>query len=120
MNIPTDAIPGGPPSTAGGQDEEAAKRAAEQEMRKDVIARILEPAARERLSRISLVSQQRAQQIEAVLIRMAQGGQLRSKVTETQLIDLLDQFEEVQDSGKTNKSKIIYQRRKDLDDDFDI
>lgn len=43
------------------------------------------------MSRIALVSQQRSQQIEAILLRMAQGGQLRSKVTENQLIDLLDQ-----------------------------
>ena len=43
------------------------------------------------VSRIALVSQERYQQIQTVLLRMAQGGQLRSKVTEAQLIDLLDQ-----------------------------
>ncbi|KAF6765092.1 PDCD5-related protein [Ephemerocybe angulata] len=77
---------------AGPSDEEQAKRAAdEQQMRRDMLATILDVGARERLSRIAMVSQQRSQQIEGILFRMAQGGQLRNKVTEQQLIDLLDQ-----------------------------
>lgn len=43
------------------------------------------------MARIALVSPQRSQQIEAILLRMAQTGQLRGKVTEGQLIDLLEQ-----------------------------
>ena len=42
------------------------------------------------MARIALVSQDRARQIEAILLRMAQSGQLRGRVTEEQLIDLLD------------------------------
>ncbi|KAF5324934.1 hypothetical protein D9611_004585 [Ephemerocybe angulata] len=87
---------------AGPSDEEQAKRAAdEQQMRRDMLATILDVGARERrelddehaasVSRIAMVSQQRSQQIEGILFRMAQGGQLRNKVTEQQLIDLLDQ-----------------------------
>lgn len=41
------AIPQETP-TATGSNDEAAKRAAEDEMRRSVLARILEPAARER------------------------------------------------------------------------
>lgn len=43
------------------------------------------------VARISLVSPERSKQIEAILLRMAQTGQLRGKVTEPQLIDLLEQ-----------------------------
>lgn len=43
------------------------------------------------VSRIALVSPERAKQIEAILFRMAQSGQLRGRVTETQLIGLLEQ-----------------------------
>lgn len=43
------------------------------------------------VSRIALVSPQRSQQIEAILLRMAQTGQLRGRVSENQLIDLLEQ-----------------------------
>ena len=107
MNIPSDIVPGGPGGERSG--EEAAQKAAqEQELRNDLLTRILEPAAKERcmrftvfppanvpdlklVSRIGLVSKERFQQIQTVLLRMAQGGQLRSKVTEAQLIDLLDQ-----------------------------
>ena len=43
------------------------------------------------VARISLVSPERSKQIETILLRMAQTGQLRGKVTENQLIDLLEQ-----------------------------
>ena len=42
------------------------------------------------VARIALVSEDRARQIEAILLRMAQTGQLRGRVTEEQLIDLLE------------------------------
>lgn len=37
------------------------------------------------------MSPERAQQIEAILLRMVQAGQLRGRVSEEQLIGLLDQ-----------------------------
>lgn len=43
------------------------------------------------VSRIALVSPQRSQQIEGILLRMAQSGQLRGRITENQLIELLEQ-----------------------------
>lgn len=43
------------------------------------------------VSRISLVSPERSRQIEMILLRMAQGGQLKGRVSENQLIELLDQ-----------------------------
>ena len=43
------------------------------------------------VARIALVSPQRSQQIESILLRMAQTGQLRGRVSEGQLIDLLEQ-----------------------------
>lgn len=47
------------------------------------------------VSRIALVSPERSRQIESVLVRMAQGGQLRGRVSESQLIDLLEQVSHV-------------------------
>ncbi|KAG6911444.1 hypothetical protein DXG01_014518 [Tephrocybe rancida] len=113
-----DATPSqGAPQSAG--DEEA-KRAQDEQMRRDLMSTVLDPAARERLSRIALVSPERSKQIEGILLRMAQSGQLRGRVSENQLIELLEQMEEAQGKGTTKKSTIVYQRRKDLDDDFDI
>lgn len=43
------------------------------------------------VARIALVSSDRARQVESLLMRMAQTGQLRGRVSEEQLIELLDQ-----------------------------
>ncbi|KAI6117565.1 PDCD5-related protein [Pisolithus croceorrhizus] len=109
-----------PQTPAEPNGEQEARRAAEENMRRDMIATILDGAARERLSRIALVSPERSQQIEAVLLRMAQTGQLRGKVTESQLIELLEQMEEAQSKTNTKKTTIVYQRRRDFDDDDDF
>ncbi|EDR10969.1 uncharacterized protein LACBIDRAFT_316012 [Laccaria bicolor S238N-H82] len=106
------------PDGSGGEDD--AKRAQEEQMRRDLLRTVLATPARERLSRIALVSPDRSKEIETILLKMAQSGQLRGQVTEEQLIDLLDQMEEVRGKTTAKKSTIIYQRRKDLDDDFDI
>ncbi|KAJ3541143.1 hypothetical protein NM688_g6124 [Phlebia brevispora] len=106
------------PQKAG--NDEAAKRAAEEEMKRTVLARILDHAARERLARITLVSQERARQIEAIILRMYQMGQI-TKVTEDQLIRLLEQADDAQSNAQPKKGTIVYQRRKggfDDDDDF--
>lgn len=95
---------------SGASSEEPEKRRAEEQMRRDLLATALEPAARERrmsncllsclysvmdnvstVSRIALVSPTRSNQIESILLRMLQAGQLRGRVSEQQLIDLLEQ-----------------------------
>jgi len=43
------------------------------------------------VSRIAIVKADKARAVEDLLIRMAQGGQVRSKITEKQLIELLEQ-----------------------------
>lgn len=109
-----------PQTPAEPNAEQETQRAAQEAMRRDMIATILDTTARERLSRIALVSPERSQQIEAVLLRMAQTGQLRGKVTESQLIDLLEQMEDAQSKTNTKKTTIVYQRRRDFDDDDDF
>jgi len=112
--------PGQMPGQQPSNEEQEQKRAQEEQMRRDLLTTVLDTAARERLSRIALVSPERSAQIESILLRMAQSGQLRGRVTEAQLIDLLDQMEEAQGKTQSKKPTIIYQRRKDLDDDFDF
>ncbi|KAL0580437.1 hypothetical protein V5O48_001590 [Marasmius crinis-equi] len=108
----------------GSQEDEAkqaqAQAAQEEQMRRDLMATVLDTAARERLSRISLVSPERSRQIEGILLRMAQSGQLRGRVSENQLIELLEQMEEAQGQSKQKKSNIVFQRRRDFDDDDDF
>ncbi|KAG9048377.1 hypothetical protein FS837_013014 [Tulasnella sp. UAMH 9824] len=109
-------------SAGGPSDPDAAeKRKEEDQMRRDLLATVLDSSARERLSRISLVNPSLSKQMESILLRMAQSGQLRSRVTEEQLIGLLEQAEAAQ-AKSAPKTTISYQRRKayDDDDEFDI
>ncbi|KAJ7221753.1 PDCD5-related protein [Mycena pura] len=104
-----------------GAEDEAAKRAQEEQMRRDMMATVLDTAARERLSRIALVSPERSKQIETLLLRMVQSGQIRGRVSEAQFIDLLEQLEDAKGGQATSKkSTIVFQRRKDPDDDLDF
>jgi len=100
-------------------DEDKAKKEQEEQMRRDLLATVLDTAARERLSRIALVSPERSKQIETILLRMAQTGQLRGRVSEEQLIGLLDQMENAKGQAGATKSTIVYHRRKGFDD-FDF
>lgn len=56
------------------------------------------------VSRIALVREGRARAIEDLLIRMARSQQLRGRVTEEQLLGLLDQIEASE--GKQTGSRI--------------
>ncbi|KAK0375345.1 hypothetical protein CLIM01_07296 [Colletotrichum limetticola] len=86
----------------------------EQEARQQILNQILHPEAADRLGRIRLVKEQRAQDVENRLIMLAQSGQLRSKVTETQLKELLEAV-----AGTKEEEKIVVSRRKGWDDDDD-
>ncbi|CAO3664094.1 hypothetical protein G6F70_001431 [Rhizopus microsporus] len=110
---------GGFPS-AGGASKDDAEKSQMEEMRRNMLYQILDNSARERLGRIQMVKADKARAVEDLLIRMAQTNQLRSKVTENQLIDLLGQINR-QESSATS-SRIVYNRRHydDSDEEYDI
>ncbi|CAO3606694.1 unnamed protein product [Mucor fragilis] len=112
--------PAGMGGAAGGSKEDAEKKGQMEEMRRNMLYQILDTSARERLGRIQMVKADKARAVEDLLIRMAQSNQLRSKVTEKQLIDLLGQINQ-QDSSST-QTRIVYNRRQydDSDDDYDL
>lgn len=91
------------------------------EARQHALNQILHPEAADRLGRIRMVKESRATDIENRLIMLAQSGQLRSKVTEEQLKDLLNA---VAENNQKQEEKIVVNRRKaweDEDDDlFDL
>ncbi|KAG7575476.1 hypothetical protein FFLO_00295 [Filobasidium floriforme] len=87
---------GGGPQQPG-QDEEA--RAAqmqakqqEEEMRRGMLGQILEPSARERLSRIAMIRPSQAEAIERQLINLARSGQLTRKLGDDELRSMLEQL----------------------------
>ncbi|KNE72975.1 hypothetical protein AMAG_20649 [Allomyces macrogynus ATCC 38327] len=69
-------------------------------MRKTMLMSVLDNDARERLARIAIVKPQNARAVEDMILRMAQTGQLRGKVGEDQLIDLLGNISESKQSTK--------------------
>jgi programmed cell death protein 5 len=84
------------------------------EARKNILDQILHPEAADRLGRIRLVKEQRATEVENRLIMLAQTGQLRQKVTEEQLKELLNAVADNKD-----EEKIVVNRRKGWDDEDD-
>ncbi|CDU25450.1 uncharacterized protein SPSC_05343 [Sporisorium scitamineum] len=108
---------GGSGGGAGGKNQED-QAAQQEEMKRQMLSRILDAEARERLSRIGLVKPQKARQITDLLIRMAQSGQIRGRITEDQLIDLLDQVDQAS-SADSGAGKITFTRKKTVQDDDD-
>ncbi|KAL2758455.1 hypothetical protein ACRALDRAFT_2100023, partial [Sodiomyces alcalophilus JCM 7366] len=90
-------------------------RQQEAEKRQYILNQILHPEAADRLGRIRLVKEQRATEVENRLIMLAQTGQLRQKVTETQLKELLSAV-----ADNREEEKIVVSRRKGWDDDDDL
>lgn len=86
--------------------------------RQSILDQILEPAAADRLGRIRLVKESRAVDVENRLITLARSGQLRAKVSEDQLKDILAAVSEAQEEQQPQK--ITVTRRKGWDDDDDL
>ncbi|KAF3482336.1 uncharacterized protein GIQ15_05095 [Arthroderma uncinatum] len=102
---------GGP--SGGGSDDD--QRSKENEARQSILSQILLPEAADRLGRIRLVKESRATDIENRLIMLARSGQLRQKVTEDQLKELLNAVAE-----NKEEKKIVINRRGGWDDDDDL
>ncbi|KAK9898695.1 hypothetical protein P389DRAFT_188149 [Cystobasidium minutum MCA 4210] len=121
------ASPSGPSGgqQQGGPEEAAARAAEEEESRRTIMSQILDPQARERLSRIALVRPERARSLEQLIVRMARSGQIRGRVNDEQLLSLLDQVAQAESGGASgggsSRSKITVQRRQDklISDDED-
>lgn len=109
---------GSPSGGEGGQEDQQRQR--EAEARTTLLAQILTPPAADRLGRIRLVKESRATDVENRLIMLARTGQLRQKVTEEQLKELLGAVSEQQ---QKEEERIVVTRRKgggwDDDDDLD-
>lgn len=75
----------------------------------------MHPEAADRLGRIRLVKESRAVEVENRLLVLARTGQLRQKVTEDQLKELLSSL-----ADSHGEEKIVVSRRKGWEDEDDL
>ncbi|PFX32301.1 programmed cell death protein 5-like [Stylophora pistillata] len=94
------------------QQQEAMQR--EAEMKNSLLSQILEQGARARLNSIALVKPEKAKMMESMLIQMARSGQIAGKLSESQLVSLLQEVSE-----RTQKKTTVKFNRKRLDDSDD-
>ncbi|KAI2610441.1 double-stranded DNA-binding domain-containing protein [Hypoxylon sp. NC1633] len=104
---------GSPGANSQGNQAEQQKQQ-EAEARQSILNQILHPEAADRLGRIRLVKEERATEVENRLIMLARSGQLRQKVTEAQLKELLSAV-----ADNKEEEKIVVARRKAWDDEDD-
>ncbi|EEH58628.1 uncharacterized protein MICPUCDRAFT_15574, partial [Micromonas pusilla CCMP1545] len=98
--------------------QERAEAAAEQ--RGAALASLMDPKARERLSRIAIVKPEKAQALENMLLQAAQRGQIGGKVTEDALIKMLEQVNGgARDGGDARGGPKIEMKRRNIMDDDD-
>ncbi|KAI1436905.1 double-stranded DNA-binding domain-containing protein [Xylaria sp. CBS 124048] len=105
---------GGGSGGGGGGEQAEMQKQQEAEARQTMLNQILHPEAADRLGRIRLVKESRAIDIENRLITLARTGQLRQKVTEAQLKELLAAVADTKE-----EEKIVVDRRKGWDDEDD-
>ena len=70
--------------------------------KKEILRRILEPEARERLARLKLAHPEIAEAVENQLIALAQAGRIRQKISDEVLVSILKQI-----SARRRETKII-------------
>lgn len=108
-----------PSSSADQQQQQQQQRDAEQQSRHHILSQLLDPSARDRLRRIALVKPDRANGVEELLMRMAKSGQIRQRVSEPELVGLLEELSGQEGKEKEKVGVIRNLRRQDSDDDWD-
>ncbi|EAT91820.1 hypothetical protein HBI56_010310 [Parastagonospora nodorum] len=99
---------GGGGGGGGEGSEQESKQQREADQRSSILSQILTPDAADRLGRIRLVKESRATDIENRLIMLARTGQIRQKVSEEQLKEILGA---VAEQNEKEEQKIVVQRR---------
>ncbi|XP_029464276.1 programmed cell death protein 5 [Rhinatrema bivittatum] len=97
---------------ASDQAQQEAAKQRETEMRNNILAQVLDQAARARLSNLALVKPEKSKSVENYLIQMARFGQLSGKVSEQGLIEILEKV-----SQQTEKKTTVKFNRRKVDSD---
>merc|ERR1711884_778140 len=104
---------GGPGGGADQQKKAEERREQVMDMKNSILSQVLSQEARARLNTIMIAKPQKGAQVENAIIQMTQSGQLGGKLSEEELIGLLERF-----AGSTQKSSVKFDRRRNaLDSD---
>jgi programmed cell death protein 5 len=76
------------------QQQVASQRKQAEAMLNDIMARVLDKKARERMANMRLVRPELAMQLEMYLAQLHEAGHLKSVITEEQLIQMLKKISE--------------------------
>eukprot|EP01083_Nonionella_stella_P265333 898895_1 len=87
------------------------------EQRRVILKQILSPEAQTRLSNIKLVNEDRAMEVENMLIQQVQSGMISGKVTENHVRMLLEQLS---DKKRKKVGKVKIDRKKLVDDPDEV
>jgi len=85
-----------------------------EDMINGMLSQILSQDARARLSSIALVKPEKAKAVTGMLIQMANSGQISGKMSDSQLLSLLERV-----SGNSQKTSVKFDRRRVMDSDSD-
>ena len=97
------------------------QKAAIREQRSAMMNQLLSDEARVRLSNIMAVKPDKAERIENLIIQNAQRGAFQGKVSEAQMIDLLNQVSEVSASAGGGAVQVERARHRfDEDEELDL
>ncbi|KAJ2754243.1 hypothetical protein GGH94_002089 [Coemansia aciculifera] len=88
----------------------------QEEQRQTMLTQILTPDAMLRLRQMSIVKQDKVRGVEDMLIRMARMNQIRERVTEERLKEMLMQINAEHDK----ETQIVYSRKGYDDSDDDV
>lgn len=81
-----------------------------------IMNQILDAEAKERLNRVRMVKPERVSGVENYLIRLYQSGSIRTKVTEQDIVEILDKI--ANEERKSTTTRIKFERREYVDTNY--
>jgi len=100
--------------TQGQHAEQQEKAKQQEQMRKDLLQKILSPEAQTRLGTLAVAKPDKARQLEDMVLMMAQKGQVKEQITDGQFKHMLEGM-----SSSEAQPKMTYTRRGAFDDEDD-
>ncbi|XP_042863051.1 programmed cell death protein 5-like isoform X1 [Penaeus japonicus] len=109
-------VPGNQPAMQGQQQKQEEMMQQQQQAINGLLNQVLDQQARARLNTIMVAKPEKGKQVESVIVQMATSGQIGGKLSENDLIGLVERV-----NAQTQKTTTVKfdRRRAALDDDDD-